>query len=80
MTGRNIFLLAMLGLWALAVLSIGFWLNAKSAACGQSGDLAAECFAPQAQFAFGIIFILTAISGIALWWILSRRKSDKSRE
>ena len=71
--------LIFIGIWALAALGAGVWLTNVSKDCEKYGDLQAECFAPVGVFTLKALFLLMGLSGLALWLIASRTKSDKGR-
>jgi hypothetical protein len=73
---RKAILVALLGVWAFAVLCIGFHLWAVADACQQFGDLQAECIAPQGASILRFLFVPVALTGIALWVMLTPSKNN----
>ncbi|MEO8548047.1 MAG: hypothetical protein ABI422_06740 [Sphingomicrobium sp.] len=70
-------LVSFIGIWALVVLVAGIWLNSVSNDCERYGDLSAECFAPIGLLTFKALVIGIGLSGGILWWIASRKNSDR---
>ncbi|MCW3849067.1 hypothetical protein OF829_17650 [Sphingomonas sp. LB-2] len=74
MTRRIIAAVALLAAWGCYYLAAEAWLRSENERCERFGDLAAECFAPQAVAAFWIGAVLV-FSTLILTWFAIRQPS-----